>query len=680
MLSVPACSSPSAPAISIYVDADTHELIQAFAAPIPYDRMSVELVDDPVAAALDASDIAIAIVPDMDCTECYRLERAGETGLVVRGDAPLGVQYGLAHMLEELGFRFFHPWKTYVPSHPELPEDPAAFDVDHVPEMETRGLHLHTLHPVEAYYAFWEPGAENLADAERIVDWLIKNRGNYVQWVALDDIILYEDHALAWREHTRALLDMIHSRGVRAGLGIQLFGQSNLQQAFDLIDAEDGDPPPRDEMEARYPIILDGLDFDSISLSFGEFFGEDPQAFIDNVNLAYTVLQEQAPATRMTATIHVGGGEELRVDYQGENLIYYFLVKFADPEIVPWIHTVMYYDLFESADGAYDHTDFGEHRAYLLERLAEGSPVGYHPETAYWVAFDVSVPTYLPLYVRSRWLDLAEIRSAAEAAASSPLEEHVIFTSGWEWGYWQNDYTALRASYELPEDWAPLIRDMLSALGATGEAMAEATIRLADAQHDYLMGKRLAAYMAGRDVYIDLGDEIDIHSQPDRPSFTEVVAMNAAERAAFAADVVAELEAFRSEIAAIRSAFDPTSDDAAEPWVAELVDGMEIDEARLRFIHAAYSAALSFAESQTDDGWLGLAEEALEDGRAIVARRHESLHLPQPDRILFGTTNATLYQWGYLKQADELCYWDREAAQLRRLVADSDEAAPPCVF
>jgi len=674
------CADPSPPAIVIYADGDSHAQVRAFAEPIPYTGLRVEQTSDPIAEARDASGIAIAVIADMDCTECYRLERTGTSGLLVRGDAPLGIQYGLAHIFEELGFRFFHPWRTHVPDPPRLREPTESFDVDFEPEMATRGLHLHTLHPVESYFAFWEPGQANFDDAVRIVDWMIKNRGNYVQWVALDDIILYPDRAEAWRSHTRKLLDAIHERGVRAGLGIQLFGQSNLQQAFDLIDAEEGIPTPREEMEARYPIILDELPFDSISLSFGEFFGEDPQAFVDSVNLAYTILQEHAPGTRMTGTIHVGGGEDLRVDFQGENLIYYFLIKFANPAIVHFVHTVMYYNLFESADAAYDHADFAEHRAHLLERLEAGQPVAYHPETAYWVAFDISVPTYVPLYVRSRWLDLAEIRAAGQAAGAGPLQEHSIFTSGWEWGYWQNDYAALRTSYSLPSSWESVFRDMFAPLGDAGERMAAEIIAVTEAQHDYLMGKRLAAYMAGRDVYIDLGDKIDIHSQPDRPSFAEVVAMSDAERNAFVTDVLEELEAFRLEIDGSLTRVAELSAAGAEPWHAELVDGLAVDEARVRFIHAAYRTAVAYADSQTDDGWLGEAEAALAHGRAIVERRHANLHLPSPDRILYGITNATLYQWGYLKQADELCYWEREVAQLRRMVRGSDEPVPPCVF
>ena len=35
---------------------------------------------------------------------------------------------------------------------------------------------------------------------------------------------------------------------------------------------------------------------------------------------------------------------------------------------------------------------------FLFDRLENGLPVAYFPESAYWVAFDNSVPTYLPMY------------------------------------------------------------------------------------------------------------------------------------------------------------------------------------------------------------------------------------------------------------------------------------------
>jgi hypothetical protein len=57
------------------------------------------------------ASVTVAVVPRSDCADCYRLERDG-AGFVIRGGVPLGVQYGVAHLLELHGYRFHHPWKT----------------------------------------------------------------------------------------------------------------------------------------------------------------------------------------------------------------------------------------------------------------------------------------------------------------------------------------------------------------------------------------------------------------------------------------------------------------------------------------------------------------------------------------------------------------------------------------
>src|SRR5262249_32748067 len=160
-----------------------------------------------------------------------------------------------------------------------------------------------------------------------------------------------------------------------------------------------------------------------------------------------------------------------------------------DPSIVPDIHTVMFYDLFEPADGAYHHVDFAEHRAYLAERMCAGKPAGYFPETAYWVAFDNSVPQSFPLYVRNRWLDLARLRSDVRCGK---LDTHLLFSSGWEWGYWLHDVTALRASYELPASYEALVED---AFGLDLAAAVPAMVELIEVQRTRLMGDRLVAYL-----------------------------------------------------------------------------------------------------------------------------------------------------------------------------------------
>ena len=85
-------------------------------------------------------------------------------------------------------------------------------------------------------------------------------------------------------------------------------------------------------------------------------------------------------------------GKDLQVTYEGEDYIYYLLAQFANPEITPWVHSVMFYNLYDSAGGAYHHDYFTEHREYLESKIENGEKVAYFPESAYWVAFDNLVP------------------------------------------------------------------------------------------------------------------------------------------------------------------------------------------------------------------------------------------------------------------------------------------------
>lgn len=677
VLAVSCSSPPERPAIIVVADSDSIALVRDSLQLVPYEPLEIRESSDPAGdVAAGGVGIHIAVVSDLDCTECYELEQFGNT-LVVHGDAPLGVQYGLTESLEALGFRFFNPWRPHVPGVPSVDPDRPVFGVRFSPEVATRGLHLHTLHTIEGYYAFWEPGEQNLADAERIVDWAIKQRANYIQWVALDNIASSSSQADAWREHTQRILDVIHRRGMKAGIGLQLFGESNLQNGFDLLD--DGTTDARAAMEQRYAVLMNDLDFDSISLSFGEFFGVDPQQFIDQTNLAYEVMQQQAPGTRMTATIHVGDSPDQRVTFMNEDLIYYFLVKFADEAIVPWIHTVMYYDLFEPAGGAYHHEDFSEHREFLLDKLRAGEPVGYHPETAYWIAFDISVPNYLPLYMRSRWLDLSRIREDAGAGAS-PLPEQTLFSSGWEWGYWQNDYAALRMSYQLPETWDVIVRDMYSVYGDAGDAAAELIAQLGELQGRTLIDQKLAAYMAGRDTYIDLGDEIDVVSQPDRPSFEEILELTPVGLDVFETDVLGPLDVLAAETRRMSTELELVGLPDSDPYARELLDGFAVSAARAEYVLALYRAVVAEARGEDTSRFVDRATDSLAEATAIVSDRHANLAYPNSDSLLFGTTNFTLYQWGYLKQTHEMCYWKRELVELERAIDGSSDSVPSCIF
>jgi hypothetical protein len=596
----------------------------------------------------------------------YVLDQGRSTVTVHAGDV-LGLQYGLAEVLEAGGWGFYHPHRTHRPDVlPDVGELSLSSGLV-TPETARRGLHLHTLHPIEAYYDFWEPGADSAERARRTLDWIVKSRGNYVQYPALDDIVRLSLIAPDWQAHTKGLVDYAHARGMTYGLGVQLFGSANLQQAFDLVDTDELD----DDAVRERLALLAPLGLDTLSMSFGEFSGEEPDKFVETGNHAVALVREELPTVKdVVTTIHVGNYDDLRIEYQGEELLYYFLADEIEGA-TPWIHTVMYYNLYEDAGGAYLHDEFTEHREFLEEHLTTGEPVGYHPESAYWVAFDNSVPTYLPVYLRSRFVDLDELRSRGLS-----LQDHVTFSSGAEWGYWQNDHAILRWNHTLPTRWEDTITATWAPFGADGSVAADAVIGLADLQHEKLIVERLAPWMASRDAIIDFGDNtLGILSQPDRPLPTEVVALPPAALTDLDG-TVAGLLALADGTEALGVTLDGVRD--GDPFFDELRDGFAVDVARGRFAAHVLSASLAAARGQPLDQSLAAADEALAAGEEAVARRRAATLWLGGDRILLPLDqNATIYRYGYLGRADELCFWRRERAQVGRL-AGEDVDVPPC--
>lgn len=627
MLLLLACAAPGR--ISIAADADVSAAIQSTVDHLPWDDVS-----------LNTPDPTIELRTDGEGEGCYTIE-GGDRWIVHGGDL-LGAQYGLAAILEGFGFRFLHPTDTFAPA--EL-GDGVTVGESACPAMARRGLHLHTLHPIEALAAFWSD--DDPDRAEQVMDWVVHNGGNHLQWVALDEM------DPAWATRTANLVDEAHARGLTTGIGVQLFGSSNLQLAFDLVDGDVDDA----EMQERLHTLSDGIDWDHYSLSFGEFSGTDPETFIDATNRASAAMAAVKPTATVSATIHVGNFDDLRVEYDDQEMLYYFLVQYADPRIIPWIHSVMFYTLYATAGGAYNHEHFDEHRAFLEARIAAGEPVGYHPETAYWVAFDDSVPLYLPLYMKSRAMDLFRAEG---------LEDQVTFSTGWEWGYWQNDRSVLRMGYDGGADWDAQVRQMYAPIDP---AIGEAVIALAEEQQEALLNEALTPWMASRDNIMDVGRGMGILSQPDRPAVETVAAYDEAERAAFRATVIDPLLAHAERVEAI-------AQPSGTPWADEVRDGLQIDAARARFAAAIWEAVLVDADPDA----FSRADAALSEAEGIVARRHAALH-DQDDRwIAASWDNATIYDYGYLGNANDLCFWRRERILARNLILGETGTDPGCAL
>ena len=651
---------------------------------------AVTVGDGAVEPADDALQVEVSLGAGLGCSECYAVT-GSERAYAVTASDPLGAQYAVTALLEAHGFRFFHPERPLAPAALVELDAGAAADAGLdgstvAPEIPVRGLHPHTLHPIEGFYDFWDATRGREENAKRVVDWVIRQRGNLIQYPGVNDV--YEGGAALafWRAHTTELLDYAHSRGVRMSLGIQLFAGSNLQQALDLLPSFSTPELNRQRMEERLGILLDETPFDRLSLSFGEFFEADPEQFIEAVNLAYEVATELRPGIEMTSVIHVG--EDVVVEYEGQEFIYYFLVQFARQEILHHVHTVMYYNLFEPTSGAYGHEEFPEHRAFLFDSLAADEPTGYFPETAYWVAFDIPVPTWIPFYAQSRWTDLDRIAARTTEEGIRPLDEHVLFSSGWEWGYWQQDVLSLRWSHTRPDDWRDGWRWLFSVWGGAGALLAEQVIAVSETEHTYLIEGELGAYLGGRDSTLDSGEQIGILAQPPRVRIQDVPGLNEEELLALSTAVVFPMDQFAIALdqhhAALEALDGLDTLPTGEPnrFYAEIVDGADVTAARARFMAAIYAALVAEGLGDNDavPGLLAQAEQAMARGRAAVDRRHADLHDPDPALLTEPNENGTIYQFGYLTRAETLCHWERDLAQARNVLLGAGDPVPGCAL
>ena len=593
------------------------------------------------------------IVEKLDCKECYQItEKDGR--FVVKGGFPAGIIYGLTHFLELAGFRFPHPFYSIVPQKIDSLEKKVGQINSKVfePAVEQRGLQLHILHPIEALFSFWIPSPEGEKEAFRIVKWIARQRGNYIQLTALDNIRKDEDYT-RWKEHMKKILDYAHKIGVKVGVNIQIFSVSSFQKAYVVSKKQDLEK------------IL-SLPFDAVNISFGEFTGTTPDEFIQKVNEVYEWIKSFNKNIEFSATIHVGNFENLWVEYKGEKLLYYFLVKYANEDIFPWVHTVMSYNLFDDAGGAYNHDDFSLHREFLFEKIKQGKKVNYFPETAYWIAFDNSVPLYLPIYIVSRWIDIKNITEAGK------LYSHVIFSSGWEWGYWLLDYLSLRFSWSVPVTWVEPLSELFPDWGK------DIIKKLGEIQYDYLIRKRLTPYLAGEDFYVHLGCQSKVFfSQPCRITFEELVKMSDAEKQKFEKSVLEPLANMEKEIGTLLGNF--PADSKSDPLILELKDGLDITYLRVKFMRNLYEAVFLYSYGKEFSEKIDTAVQILNKADEIVKRRSKNFFYPRPELLIESVENPTIYQFGYLKQAHNLCFWRRELGQAKLALGLSSETIPSCI-
>lgn len=579
-------------------------------------------------------------------------------------------------LLEELGVRFFHPMQELVPA---LGGSylPRALAARRSPMTKLRGLQVHLLHPLEYLESLQVPGEKNLAEAKRLVDWLVKTGQNHLQWPLLASV--------AWEPfaaHARAIVEYAHARGVTVGCMVLLFEKSSLQRGLTLV--KDAATFEADIAGGTARILQ--VPWDDVDLALGEFLAEDPERLLTWLDTAVANVKALSETTDVAVHNHVGNYPQLYSDFRGKRTFFYHVPEYADPRLGQNVHTLFWFDTYRDG-GMYGHPDFRFQREYMLAMLAAGRRVRYFPESAYWIASDVDVPAFLPEYVESRWTDIHRLDEDLRAAALPPLDGHLLFSSGHEWGYWMTDYLTAKMLWEPAAPLDRFFAHVTSAYGSCAPDVQASLTSFVALQRSVLFEKKLVTYVSGEDNAVALAAAANQAIRDVPVSFDALVTGDEGIRGAFETNVLAPLAGFARDVEPLEAAMDARcrgSDATLAPWCNELRDGMRI--VRLRVLHTVglYRSVLAYARGDADaaraelDGALRISEDAK---RTIEARERE-YRFPV-ERLTGAYENATSYPYGYLRQAHTQCFFRRREEQARRIVEEglvgSTSGLPSCL-
>lgn len=605
-----------------------------------------------------------------------------------------GLLYGTYAALERLGYRFWHPLKPYIPAQVTLP---AAGTVQEAPDYPSRGFTHHTMHPLEMAHVLngWGPAGPQdragweqlLPEWESYLEWLIANRQNEMEWVLLEKAGWQTFARSRERQaRLRRLVELGHAWQLRIGIDAPLALEQ--QNGWRLIPRTGQADDELRQLDANLDwLAATGVDFLSTELGTSEFTHGGSEGILRWLNAATDHLARKG--LPFYSKIHISSGQTVKDfrDPQTEApLNVNFLPYYADPRLGVMAHTVQFYGLDDPAP-TYGHQDFSDMHRFM--RMTSGKrPMLWYPETAYWVNFDIHVPLFLPVYARQRVHDLRLLH-----AEKLDLQGQILFSSGWENGYWLNDVLAGRAAWNTradQDDAGALRAQLQDTFAPYGPAAAELVELLQDtmeAQHRLLiLGQTGAkppadvslrngiAYLAGQDTWSQLAGLIrsaglsGYQTQPERLEF-EALRHDPAALRLYRREIAPLLEAINVSFADLAHRADLLSAKVPaelQDWYAELRNGLTLDHLRAELVYQLMEAAADKA--------LGLRDSArarLKDGLNLLAEA-EAVETDQvaqyradPARIAgWGAPNPTAYRYGYLWPARELFFWKRDWLQV----------------
>jgi hypothetical protein len=610
--------------------------------------------------------------PDHDY-EWRSLRKNGHIIVTLRTRSLQGVSFALYGLLQEkLGFRFYHPKRTIIPRHEKWPLPP-HFLFTATPRFDKKGFHLHTLHPIELAEQLNDPGYPgSLAEVKEYVDWLARNQQNVMQFFLLRGVDREK-----WITYAQLIVTYAHQRGVMAGVEISL--AMLQQQAFQSIKLLRPYPSYRGQIDRTLSWLFRAKwDFVTVEPTMGEYLPNLARSLPQTMDYLLSEVAERYHAKPFVAT-HVIRERGERKPGNADPLPIGELIEKESTYTTKagmLLHSVMCYSVSEPKAPVYGNLN----QCFILERgKRERSrrEVWYWPESAYWVAFDNSVPLFLLTYLDARWRDM-------ESMERIGVVNHLTFSSGWEWGYWLIDWSIARWSWRYRDNGkivpsGPLtpIHDLFPDRRMDrlwGEALS--------LQNHYLKEKELIRLMAALTPFSEFSWPVRRPFQPE-PDFTSSYLLHEAPAAYVERMLhgpVAALDAYADKMERIVGEMEAkTSRPAAAGkgetaelrlLSAELSRSLEVTALRAR--HRSLTLRALMAKRAERPAGIGHAEELLTAAAAIrgralgLVRRQEALYRYPVTLIARKRRSLTAYPFGYLYPVSNLVFWQREEEQVLR--------------
>jgi hypothetical protein len=643
-------------------------------------------------------------------------DEPGATVVLTAGAARLSRQYAAYELLRRLGVRFFHPEQEHVPVHdpadlrdlarrPTLLHPRRAGQRDYLPDFQWRSWSFHSPHPLEHLEAFSDP-EHPIDEAVHVNDWIVKGFGNRFRGAGRG--VVDED---ARQRRSEELEDLRELLGFATGTGISLH---NLQQGASAEIDPTSPIPVREQIETLVASKLDAVpDARWFGIHFGptEFTTTPDEETVQWIDWAGQAALRLRPELSVEINSHITGGQPSpHYDDLGcpsgtnddGRIDYYDLPHHSDPRLGVSVHTVMFYPL-EGPARVYDQQSFAHKRCLMEHASAQGRPLTWFPEGAWWLSFDNSVPMYLPLYLWARARDIELLRPLL-ATRGGTLGGHRMFDSGHEWGYWQQDYLVGLMAWNadatldevLGEVFDPLCEAGAWRDGCAAKAEAIAVLQEIMAHQRVLFLERedwqgrpggIYAYFSGEDDADVLAAASGLEFRPVRVPFSDVLGWDAAGVAHFRETDLAALQeaatAYEGWLARLE-ALAPTVPEAGRPWLDEVRDGVEIDG--LRAAHAAllYEAVIRYREAQlagdedpepaARPAWLA-AQAVLAEVQRVIQRREADYRYPAAQAYGGGLTpatavdNGTTYPYRVHTKTHLMTYWLGRQDQVDAILA-----------